>query len=69
MKVIVDIKEHQKDFILAWIKENNLNYKIEEDFDVPTWHIEEVETRKKQADVDPTVLITLDELKANLTKD
>ena len=69
MKVIVDIKEDQKDFILAWIKENNLNFAIEEDFDVPTWHVEEVEHRKKQADVNSSVLISLDELKADLAQD
>ncbi len=69
MKVIVDISDEQRDLFLALMKENNFEFEVDEDVDVPQWQIDEVLKRKKEADADPSILITLDQLKANLARD
>ena len=52
MKVIVDIKEDQKDLFLALMKENNIHYEVEEDFEIPKWQMEEEKVAVCNPEVD-----------------
>jgi hypothetical protein len=68
MKVIVDIKEDQKDLFLALMKENNIHYEVEEDFEIPKWQMEEVSKRINDFQENPRIAVPVDEVMQNLRK-
>ena len=68
MKVIIDINEEKKDFILNFLENNNLDFEFEYDFDIPESQIEDMRKRREEALSKPSSLLTLDELKTNLEK-
>jgi hypothetical protein len=68
MKVIIDLDDDKREFVIKFLKKNDLAFEFEYDFDVPQWQIDEVEKRRKDSLANPATLLTLEELKAKLVK-
>lgn len=67
MKITVDIKESEKELFLALMRDHDFDFKVEEEFEVPQWQVEESQKRLRNYKKNPNEVIpiegVLDEMK------
>lgn len=58
MKVLVEIDEDQKEFLLDFLRNNNFHFELGEEFEIPEWQKEMVLKRRDQLNDNPEIIST-----------
>ncbi|MFT5512949.1 MAG: hypothetical protein ACI8SE_001348 [Bacteroidia bacterium] len=66
MKAIVVVKDEQKELFLALMKDNNFDFEVEEDLEVPEWQIDESRKRLKDFKKNPSIAIPIEDALNNI---
>lgn len=68
MKITLNINEDQKDLVFNLLNSNNLDFEVEEDFDIPQWQLDETRKRVIESEKNPEIMVTWEEVNQRLEK-
>jgi hypothetical protein len=66
MRITLNIDEEQKELVFNLLNSNNVNFEVEEDFEVPEWQMEESKKRMKEYKKSPAIAIPMEGVLNNL---